>query len=286
MLQQHHESPFNNENLEYWIDQRQTEADLLISFVERLEDTQFVPFSRFYSQTREFEEIITLRLYFPNQVDPIIAGLQRYIDDESVDSNDQDDRVDWFNDLAVLDNITYSIDDLVQYQQANLNTSIAFVFTVIQRAHHGQTQPFANTLASTRRGRRSSSASFSPPHAPTGLQINSTENSSGFSCQWEEPEFGSKSVLQYELEVTEIGTEPNTIRHIFHTGSKVEHFDVTLENSTPYSVAVKGIGRIGETFLSNSVVYPGVSARLVGGAGTSCPRRSNSGRLEVRCDRN
>lgn len=282
LLRQHFQSPFSRQRIRSWINQKTSEADNLRSFMDRLERVPLVPYGSFRGQTSPHEKFIALYLNFPFVEDSRLVTLRRYLRNETI-SRANTNVNSWVNQIAVFDNITFSIDDFLQYQAANEDNpenNIIFLFTILMP--EGYDLPFATIRGFTRQRRRSSSLIFTPPYQPRSLSFANITNGTDMELRWYEPEFGAEFIEQYKVEVIERGTGIIPVKHVFLTGAKVEQFQITVpKRSTSYLVMVRGVCRVGHTWPSDPILHSGIDAKLMGGSETLCPRRANSGRLEV-----
>ena len=102
LLADHTATPFNNENVQSWLRDQRAESAVLESFVKQLEDQ--VTFIENLGEYLQYEEVISLTIYFPNSPDPVISNMDAFLDGkditESVTASDS-----WFRKNPVIHQI-------------------------------------------------------------------------------------------------------------------------------------------------------------------------------------
>ena len=142
--------------------------------------------------------------------------------------------------------------------------------------------PYSEIKALNRMRTQREDANIVLPNEPIRLTENMTQD--GNTITWQPPQVGADFIECYAIIVTERGTRmgQNPIEYLYHTSSNETEFQIMIPNNVPYDVHVHGLWRTGRTASSDVLHHSGLSARLAGGAEICRPRRTHSGRVEVR----
>ena len=282
VLTQHAESPFSRVQVRRWINLRQSEDAALKSFIQMLRPIEFAANrGEHITYIVNNREVISLNLYFPQIADPFLTTLNGYLNGRnSTTVNFGQSSLD----TSTLYILRTNIRDIMQYQEANKDSSIAFVYSIQTPMNPSQQSPSAEIKGFRSQGRHQYQETFIPPRSPHSLEEMTEDNGQGVTLQWQAPEYGSDFIDYYQIVVTErghrLGQPP--IEYTYRTTSNETSFRIAEpENTVPYSVTVHGVCRIGRTGKSEPLHHSGVQVRLVGGAEVCSPRRARSGRIEV-----
>ena len=280
ILDEHFSSPFSRSNIQPWLRLCESESAVMKSFTQLLDPITFsANRGEHIVNTLTNDEVVSLNLYFPNTIDPFLQQLDRYTNGIAL-NGPITMGLSWFLNDSACQNILDNMQNILQFYEANTDSSIVFVYAVLPPNNPSQSWPSAEIKGfSSELNLRDET--FTLPGPPRNIQENTEET--GVILTWEAPEYESEFLDFYQIVITIRGyrADQESIVHTYRTPNRT--FLIEDPGKTvPYDVYIFGVCHLGRTAWSEILHHSGVEIRLVGGAEICSPRRAHSGRVEVR----
>ena len=189
---------------------------------------------------------MSLTIHFPDASDQTLNNMEGFLDNKDV-SESVTTFNSWFRQHPILHQIQRSIEDLLQFRDANIKSSIVFMY-MVSPSNDTIQYPSAEIKAYYNVNRLRYSKTVIPPGQPMNLKIDQYNHKCNIT--WSAPLFGASFIEHYMILVRErgqrFGEEP--IEYTYQTkGSEMQFTMVTPDNTVPFDVHVYGMCNVGRT---------------------------------------
>ena len=205
LVQAHYVGPFSKSTIDVWFRHLHAEMAVLKSFVDLLMPLRYASNEGEYiTHITTNEQVISLNLYFPVRSDPTLDNLMRFVNGP----NHLEAKVpeqEWHQQPAILNPILDNIRGIVQYQQANKDSPIEFIYVVLAHGYSHLQMPSSeikafNSMRSTDR----EESNLVLPSEPRDLTENVDDDEN--TIRWQPPQYETDFLERYAIIVTERGS--------------------------------------------------------------------------------
>ena len=133
------------------------------------------------------DKVVTFNIHFPDSRDINLDNLEAYLDGKEL-SELMSPANTWFRQESVLHQMHGNIEDLLQFMEANIDSSIKFIYVIFLPEEPNQ-MPHSKVKAHCSQGRNLRVERIIPPGKPLSLQETSMSNS--VSLSWSPPSHGA-----------------------------------------------------------------------------------------------
>ena len=205
LVQAHYVGAFSKTTIDDWFRRLHAETAVLNSFVDLLMPLRYASNEGEYiTHISTNEQVISINLYFPDRSDPTLDNLIRFVNG----ANHLEAKVpeqEWHQQPAILNPILDNIRGIVQYQQANKDSPIEFIYVVLAHGYSHLQMPSSEIKAfnSMKPIDREESNLILPSEPGDLTEIVDTD---GNTIRWQPPQYGTDFIERYAIIVTERGS--------------------------------------------------------------------------------